>query len=72
MSFNRTRYDKCAYTLETNRSVQQGDYRLFGPFAENCNECFSYDGPIGSKSDVSLVKKPSELCFKDMAQTESE
>ncbi len=72
MSFNRTKYDNCAYTLQVDRSVKQGDYRLFAPFAENCNECYSYDGPINSRSDVSLVKKPSETCFQDMAQTESE
>jgi hypothetical protein len=72
MSFNRTRYDKCAYDLQMGRSTGPGDYRLYGSFAENCNQCLSYDGPIGAKSDVSLVKKPLDLCFKDMAQVESE
>lgn len=72
MSFNRTKYDDCAYDLQMGRSTGPGDYRLFGSFAENCNQCLSYDGPIGSKSDVSIVKKPLDLCFKDMAQVESE
>jgi len=72
MSFNRTRYDNCAYNLQMGRSTGPGDYRLFGSFAENCNECLSYDGPIGAKSDVSLVKKPQDLSFKEMAQVESE
>lgn len=72
MSFNRIKYDTCAYDLQLGRSTAPGDYRLYAPYAENCSQCLSYDGPIGSKSDVSLVKKPTELCFKEMAQTESE
>ena len=72
MSFNRIKYDKCAYDLQMNRSVAPGDYRIYAPYAENCDQCFSDGGPVGSKSDVSLVKKSTDLCFKDMAQTESE
>lgn len=72
MSFNRIKYDNCAYDLQMGRSTAQGDYRLFAPFAENCNQCLSYDGPIGNKADVSLVKKPMDLCFQEMTQTESE
>jgi hypothetical protein len=72
MSFNRNKYDKCAYELQMGRSVAPGDYRLFGPFAENCDVCYSYDGPIGSKADVSLVKKPASLSLEEMAQAESE
>jgi hypothetical protein len=72
MSFNRNRYDKCAYNLQMGRSVAPGSYRLFGPFAENCDQCLSFDGPVGSKSDVSLVKKPLDLSFGDMTQVESE
>lgn len=72
MSFNRTKYDKCAYDLEIGRSTGPGDYRLFGSFAENCNQCFSSDGPIGAKSDVSIVKKPLDLSFTEMSQVESE
>jgi hypothetical protein len=72
MSFNRIKYDKCAYDLQMNRSVAPGDYRIYAPYAESCEPCFSDGGPVGSKSDVSLVKKSTDLCFKDMAQTESE
>lgn len=72
MSFNRTKYDNSAYDLEIDRSIAPGDYRLYAPFAENCDQCFSYTGPIGAKSDVSLVKKSMDLCFKDMADTESQ
>ena len=72
MSFNRIRYDNCAYDLQMGRSVGPGDYRLYGSFAENCDQCLSYDGPIGAKSDVSIVKKPLDLSFKEMAEVESE
>lgn len=72
MSFNRIKYDKCAYELQMNRSTGEGDYRLYAPFAENCSQCFSETGPIGAKSDVSLVKKPMDLTFGDMAQTETQ
>ena len=72
MSFNRIKYDSSAYDLQMGRSTAPGDYRLYAPFAENCGQCFSYTGPVGAKSDVSLVKQPMDLCFKDMADTESQ
>ena len=72
MSFNRIKYDNCAYDLQIGRSTAPGDYRLYAPYAENCSQCLSYDGPVGSKSDVSLGKKTSETCFKEMTQIESE
>ena len=72
MSFNRIKYDTSAYDLQMSRSTSIGDYRLYAPYCENCNQCFSYSGPIGSKSDVSLVKKANDLSFKDMAETESQ
>ena len=71
MSFNRILYDVNAYELQMNRSVAPGDYRLSPYSSENCSQCYSEFGPIGSKSDVSLVKKPNELQFTDMADIES-
>jgi hypothetical protein len=72
MAFSRNNYDSCAYDLKIKRSTEQGDYRLYGHFAENENQCYSYNGPIGSKSDVSLVKKLNETCFGSMAEVESD
>jgi hypothetical protein len=72
MSFNRIKYDSCAYDLQMGRSTGPGDYRLYAPYAENCDQCISLTGPVGAKSDVSLVKENMELSFKDMAQVESE
>ncbi len=72
MSFNRVKYDKSAYDLQMGRSTAPGDYRLFAPFAENCSQCFSYVGPVGSKADVSTVKEPMSLCFGEMRTVESD
>jgi hypothetical protein len=69
MSFNKTKYD--AYDLSVNRSIGPGDYRLFSSYAENENQCFSSFGPVGSKSDVSLVKNMYDLTYGDMANVES-
>lgn len=54
MSFNRIKYDDGAYDLKVARVIAPGDYRLFKGFNENCNNCFSFDGPKNAKSDVSL------------------
>jgi hypothetical protein len=72
MSFNRLSYDKEAYDLQSNRSTQPGDYRLSASFAERLDSCFSYNGPINAKSDVSLVRQQTDLNNKNMAQIESE
>lgn len=70
MSFNRIRYDNTAFDLQMKRSTDIGDYRLFGSNAENCNQCYSENGPIGSKADVSLVKDNMELSFGKMSDVE--
>lgn len=72
MSYNRLKYDNCAYDLQMNRSTNPGNYRLYGAYAENEKQCFSSFGPVGSKADVSLVKKLNDLSFSDMADVESE
>ena len=40
MSFNRLPYDNCAYELETKRSVDMGNYRLFPDSYENCKKIY--------------------------------
>ena len=72
MSFNRTRYDDCATEAYTNRSVNEGNYRLFSDFMESGAECLSYDGPRGSKNDVSTTPKNTLLNWGKMAQVESQ
>jgi hypothetical protein len=71
MSFSRIKYDQCAYDLKMDRSTQPGDYRLYANYAENCNQCISFDGPVGSKSDVSLARDNNDLTFTNMADVES-
>jgi hypothetical protein len=50
------RYDDCATKLHVERSICEGNYRLFPGFVENPEECLSFDGPRGSKADVSTAE----------------
>ena len=70
MSFNRTKYDECALNLDAKRSSDQLDYRIFGGAAENCQQCVNVDGIMGRSGD-STSKKPMDLKWGDMADTES-
>lgn len=72
MSFSRIKYDKNAFDLQMNRSIEPGNYRMAPEFAENCNQCFSATGPIGNKADVSLSKENFDLTFGNLAETESQ
>ncbi len=70
MSFNRTSYDKCAYSLSLSRSVAPGDYNLYQGFGENCNECNPLYGPINNKNAASS-KKSGEMGFGSLVDIES-
>ena len=72
MAFSRIRYDDCSTKLYTERSVGEGDYRLYGGFNESCSSCLSTTGPIGSKADVSTPKDKPQTDWGDMAHIESE
>ena len=71
MSFNRIKYDQCAYDLKMDRSTLPGDYRLYSSYAENCNQCYSSDGPINAKSDVSLPRDSNDLSYTNLADIEN-
>jgi hypothetical protein len=71
MASTRITYDKCASKLSIQRSTDPLQYRLFRPSFENCNECYSNNGPIGSKRDASSVKGPMDN-FGDLVELESE
>jgi len=71
MSFNRIKYDQCAYDLKMDRSTLPGDYRLYASYAENCEQCFSADGPINAKSDVSLSRDSNDLSYTNLADVEN-
>jgi hypothetical protein len=72
MSFNRLTYDQCAYDLKMDRSTLPGDYRLYGSYAENCNQCYAMDGPGNSKSDVSLPRDANDLTYTNLADVENQ
>jgi len=72
MSFNRMRYDDCATKLHVERSVGEGNYRLYPGYAENAEECMSFDGPRGSKADVSTAETKQTLDWGSMAKIESD
>jgi hypothetical protein len=72
MSSSRIKFDNNAFDLQINRSIGPGDYMLYRGYGENDNPCYSYDGPIGSKDDVSVgdmkMPRPGEY----MTEIESE
>jgi hypothetical protein len=70
MSFNRIKYDNEAYDLKMERSTIPGDYRLFMGNNENCEKCFSYDGPRNAKTDVSLNSNANNQ-WPDITEVES-
>ena len=55
MSYNRLRYDQCAYKTEINQSVGPLEYFLNPMKYENCQKCRHEFGLVGG-SDVSQIK----------------
>jgi len=72
MSFSRINYDDCAYNLQVDRSVAPGNYRLYYGYSNNCNTCYPYNGPIGSKEEVSSTNQKCKTNLGDRAKIESE
>lgn len=72
MASSRIKYDKCTTKLSVERSTDPGNYRLFRPFAENCNTCYSNNGPKGSIKDSSEVRKTCSEGFGELIDLESE
>ncbi len=71
MSFSRINYDESAYDLRMERSKGPGDYRLFPNSSEHSKQCYPYNDPTNSKSQVSLVKKDCDLTYGEMANVEN-
>lgn len=71
MSFSRIKYDECQYEQQVKRSADVGQYRLFSPAYESCERCYSFTGPIGAKSDVSMPRKGGNINFAIKADAES-
>lgn len=71
MAFSRIKYDECNYKQHVKRSTNIGDYRLFIGANESINQCYSKNGPIGSKADVSMPRNGKNLDFALKADAES-
>lgn len=71
MAFSRIKYDECQYKQQIKRSADVGEYHLFTPAHESCNQCYSFTGPIGSKADVSMPRNGKNLHFGLKADAES-
>ena len=56
MSFNRLKYDNCAYTKEISESVSPLDYYLFKGKYENCEQC-----PVGNATNNLEFGKKANL-----------
>ena len=55
MSYNRLRYDQCAYKTEINQSVGPLEYLLNPMKYENCQKCRHEFGLVGG-TNVSNIK----------------
>jgi len=71
MSFSRIKYDQNSYDLKINRETSPGDYRLFMGFNENCEKCYSNNGPVGGRNDPSLADNGFTNQWAPMADLES-
>ena len=71
MSFSRNKYDECQYKQQVKRSTNIGEYHLFAPAYESCDQCYSYTGPMGSKADVSVARDGKNINFGLKTDAES-
>jgi hypothetical protein len=71
MSFSRIKYDQNSYDLKLDRATGPGDYRLFKGNSENCGKCYSNNGSIGSKNDISVAGDSGDNQWAPMADLES-
>lgn len=70
MSFSRLKYDKQKYENDTERSAKEGQYRIYGNYAENKNQCYSVN-ILGTTPNVSTVRDYNDLTFVNLAENES-
>ena len=67
-SFNRLRYDNCAYSQDLNQSTSPLNYQMSRYKFENCSAC-SYDGKyfapfdlVDYESELKNITRPNTLC----------
>ena len=71
MSFTRIPYDDSAAKSQNERSSGPGIYRLYAGVGDNCQKCFSYNGPANSNADVSVARSGCGGGFGNMIDVES-
>jgi len=71
MAFSRTKYDESNHQLQIKRSTEVGQYRFLAAAQETCDRCYSLNGPVGSKGDVSMPINECMINFGDKADAES-
>jgi len=60
-SFNRLRYDRCAYEKDLHQSVEPLQYRMYAGQFENCGKCVFDDKSFYRPFDDAIVDMESEL-----------
>lgn len=71
MSFNRTIYDEKAYKLKIDNNANFSNYRIFGSYAENNNQCNNYCDEYIDNNSVLSTKEPHDLSYNNIIDTES-
>lgn len=67
-SFNRLRYDNCAYALDLNQSTSPLNYQMSRYKFENCDACTDkgqYYAPfdlVDLESEIKNITRPGSLC----------
>ena len=70
MSFNRLKYDNCAYSKEIEESTSPLDYYLFKGKYENCKQCptgsytnnLEFGSKINVESELIGLTRPESKC----------
>jgi len=70
MAFSRGKYDERQYEQQLERSVGVGNYYFFYPRNESNDRCYSFTGPVGSKSDSGVPMNKGQIEFGKKAEIE--
>lgn len=60
-SFNRLRYDKCAYEKEVAQSTGPFGYQMYSGKYENCQKCVINDNNNWKPFDNEIIERENEL-----------
>ena len=60
-SFNRQRYDRCAYQKDLYESTSPLEWQMYGGKFENCSKCIYNKDNFWRPIDVQIVDRESEL-----------